>query len=158
VDTGSASERQAYWDFKHYLKDDLLVKVDRASMKYSLETRVPLLDTRLVEFALNLSRDLKVRDGWGTKYLMKRVLYDLVPRQIFERPKRGFAIPLEEWLQGPLRYLIDDYLSKEVVNRFGFVKWSVVEQLIRKYRSGKGFLYNRIWTLIVLHWWLCEYE
>jgi asparagine synthase (glutamine-hydrolysing) len=155
---GTAAERQAYWDLTHYLKDDLLVKVDRASMQYSLESRVPLLDTRLVAFAMNLDYNLKVREGWGTKYLMKRVLYDLVPQTIFERPKRGFAIPLQEWLQGPLAYLISDYLSPAVVERYGIVKPTAVERLLQQFRSGRHYLYNRIWTLVLLHWWLTEHE
>ncbi|HYE75262.1 MAG TPA: asparagine synthase (glutamine-hydrolyzing), partial [Blastocatellia bacterium] len=85
-------EGQAFFDLQYYLKDDLLVKVDRASMKYSLETRVPLLDYRIVEFALNVSPDLKLHNG-TMKYLLKEVLYDYVPREMFDRPKWGFTIP-----------------------------------------------------------------
>ena len=151
---GSPAEQQAFWDFGHYLKDDLLVKVDRASMAYSLETRVPLLDKRLVEFALNIDYDLKVKKGFGSKYLMKEVLYGLVPRELFDRPKRGFAIPLLEWLKGPLSWMIGRYLNDEVISRHGFVHAKKVQQLLRKFLNGQNHLYNRIWTLIVLHWWL----
>lgn len=151
---GNAAERQAFWDFTHYLKDDLLVKVDRASMRYSLESRVPLLDVALVEFGLSLPYDLKVREGWGTKYLMKKVLYDLVPRPIFERPKWGFAIPLREWLRGPLRHLISDHLSEQTLNAFGYVNPREVSALVRRFEAGEDFLFNRLWTLIVLHQWL----
>lgn len=153
---GMPHERQAFWDFTHYLKDDLLVKVDRASMRSSLETRVPLLDTPLVEFALNLSADLKVREGWGSKYLMKRVLYDMVPRRLFERPKRGFSIPLQQWLLGPLAHLIDDHLSPTVVRRYGYVRPESVVALVRQFRNGQHRLYNRVWSLVVLHWWLSQ--
>ena len=151
---GAAPERQAFWDLEHYLKDDLLVKVDRASMRYSLETRVPLLDKELVELALNVDLHLKTRKGWGTKYLMKRVLYDLVPREIFERPKRGFSIPLQEWLLGPLAHLIDEHLAPAVIARFDFVKPHVVKRLVGEFRGGRHHLYNRVWLLVVLHWWL----
>lgn len=149
----NAAELQALWDFKNYLKDDLLIKVDRASMQYSLECRVPLLDQRIVELALNLDYNLKVKEGYGTKYLMKKVLYDLVPRSYFERPKRGFAIPLKEWLQGPLRYLVDAYLNDNIVNQYNIVKPHVVKDLLKKFDNGGDHLYNRVWLLIVLHWW-----
>lgn len=150
------AERQAFWDLEHYLKDDLLVKVDRAGMFYSLETRVPLLDKRLVEFALNLDYNLKVRRDYGSKYLMKKVLYEMVPRELFDRPKRGFAIPLKEWLKGPLTWMIEKYLSERVLLQHEFVKPGKVKQLLKKFYSGQDHLYNRIWTLIVLHWWLEE--
>jgi asparagine synthase (glutamine-hydrolysing) len=148
-----AAEQQAFWDLKHYLKDDLLVKVDRASMRYSLETRVPLLDVRLVEMGLNIDYNLKVNKEHGTKYLMKKVLYELVPQQIFNRPKRGFAIPLKEWLQGPLKYLIDEYLNDTIVKQYELVNLAKVKSLLKKFQSGEDYLYNRIWLLVILHWW-----
>lgn len=154
----SAAEKQAFWDLKHYLKDDLLVKVDRASMQYSLECRVPLLDTRIVELGLNIDYRLKVREGYGTKYLMKKVLYDLVPRKLFERPKKGFAIPLKEWLQGPLKYLIDDHLNEEVIRAHNVVSVEYVQNLLKQFEGGKDYLYNRIWLLVILHWWLGTYR
>lgn len=148
------ADSQAFWDFEHYLKDDLLVKVDRAAMHYSLETRVPLLDTRLVEFALNLDYNLKVKPGYGRKYLMKKTLFELVPRDLFERPKRGFSIPLKTWLKGPLAWMIEEYLNRDVIEKQGFVQHDQVKNLITQFRAGQDHLYNRIWVLIVLHWWL----
>jgi asparagine synthase (glutamine-hydrolysing) len=150
---GKPQERQAYWDLDHYLKDDLLVKVDRASMHYSLETRVPLLDQELIEFCLNLPLDLKVREGYGTKYLMKKVLYDLVPRPIFERPKRGFSIPLAKWLNGELQPLLREYLNEDVVREMNVVQPAYVSRLLQSFQQGEQFIYNRIWALLVLHWW-----
>src|SRR5690606_41993334 len=99
VDTGLPQERQALWDVQHYLKDDLLVKVDRASMHFGLEVRVPLQDQEFVAFALGLPYRYKVNEG-QTKYLLRQILYSFVPQEIFERPKRGFAIPLHKWLKG----------------------------------------------------------
>jgi len=84
---------------------------------------------------------------------MKKVLYGMVPREIFERPKRGFAIPLKEWLQGPLKYLITDYLNDAVVKEYALVDSGQVKQLLRKFESGEDYLYNRVWLLIILHWW-----
>jgi asparagine synthase (glutamine-hydrolysing) len=151
------AEVQAFYDLRYYLKDDLLTKVDRASMRYSLETRVPILDHRVVEFALNLSPTLKTKDG-EMKYLLKQVLYRHVPKEIFDRPKWGFSIPLVKWLNGELSYLIDDYLSKANVESCGFVKWPEVARLIRLYRGGQSHLYNRLWLLIMLHMWKQRFD
>jgi asparagine synthase (glutamine-hydrolysing) len=147
------SEEQALFDIGLYLKDDLLTKVDIASMRYSLEARVPILDHMVVEFALNLDPKLKVKNG-VQKYLLKEVLYDLVPRKIFDRPKWGFSVPLCKWLRTDLSYLIDENLNKKVVNEYGFVKWQEVENLLRLFRNGHDHLYNRIWLLVLLHGWL----
>ncbi len=149
----SATERQSFWDFNHYLKDDLLVKVDRASMQYSLESRVPLLDYRLVEFAYNLDEKLKIKNG-SMKYLLKQVLFDYVPKEIFERPKWGFSIPLSRWLKTDLKYLLDKYTSAEVINKYGLVNFTVVDDIRKKYLNGTDYLFNRLWLIIVLHWWL----
>ena len=157
IRTLDPSEAQAFFDLRYYLKDDLLTKVDRASMRYSLETRVPLLDHEIVEFALNLSPELKIKNG-ESKYLLKQVLYRHVPKEIFDRPKWGFSIPLVKWLHTDLAYLIDDHLSKENVEQFGLVKWHVVEKLIRKFRSGQDHLYNRLWLLIILHQWKKRFD
>ena len=148
-------EQQAFFDMQYYLQDDLLVKVDRATMTHSLETRVPLLDYRMVEFALNLSPGLKVKNGVA-KYLLKEVLYDFVPAEIFNRPKWGFSVPLGTWLKGDLKYLMEDYLNEKTVTALGVVKYAEVEQLTRLFMGGKDYLYNRVWLLIVLHKWLRE--
>lgn len=153
--TLSAAELQSFWDFNHYLKDDLLVKVDRASMQYSLESRVPLLDYRLVTFAYNLDEQLKVKNG-ATKYLLKQVLYDYVPAKIFERPKWGFSVPLAKWLKTDLKYLLDRYTSVNVINQYNIVNADYVSNLKKQYLNGTDYLYNRLWLIILLHWWLEE--
>jgi len=145
------------WDFNYYLKDDLLVKVDRASMQYSLEVRVPLLDHRIAEFAFNLHSNLKIKKD-VPKYLLKEVLYDLVPAEFFKRPKMGFSIPLNKWLQTDLRYLLEKYLSKEIIEKHNLLKFSGVEKIKKQYLKGIEYLYNRLWVIIVLHWWLEENE
>lgn len=151
----SPVEQQAFFDLQFYLQDDLLVKVDRASMRHSLETRVPLLDYRIVEFALNLCPDLKIREGVN-KYLLKQVLYDFVPAEIFNRPKWGFSVPLGSWLKGDLRYMIEDYLNELTVQECGIVAYSEVIKLKKLFFAGKEYLYNRIWLLIILHKWMIE--
>ncbi len=147
----SPAEAQSLFDIKYYLKDDLLVKVDRATMKYSLETRVPLLDYRIVEFAMNLSPELKIKNG-VQKYLLKQVLYDYIPERFFDRPKWGFSIPLQKWLKGDLKFLIDEFLCEKVINKHGVVDYSEVSSLIKRFfNNNEDYLYNRIWLLIVLH-------
>lgn len=152
----SPAESQAMFDLKYYLKDDLLVKVDIASMQFSLETRTPFLDYRVVEFALNLSENLKRQNG-VSKYLLKEVLYDYVPKEFFERPKWGFSVPMARWLKTDLNYLIRDYLNLELVKTVNAVHWSEVRSLIARFESGQDFLYNRIWALILLHKWMKEH-
>lgn len=151
----SVEEKQSLWDFNYYLRDDLLVKIDRASMLYSLETRVPLLDHRIVEFAFNLSTDLKIRNG-TMKYLLKEVLYDHLPKQIFERKKWGFSIPLVKWLKTDLKYLVDKYTAEEVITKHNLLQYPEVKKLRDQYLNGKDHLFNRLWVIIVLHWWLEE--
>lgn len=146
------AESQALYDIDFYLKDDLLTKVDRASMRYSLEARVPLLDHEVVEFALNLDPKLKTKNGIQ-KYLLKEVLYDFVPGEIFNRPKWGFSIPLDKWLKSDLNYLIEDNLNKSNVVEIGVVKWVEVEKLLSRFHQGENHLYNRIWLLVLLHKW-----
>ena len=152
----SAAEEQALYDIKYYLKDDLLVKVDIATMQFSLEARSPFLDYRIVEFALNLSEDLKKKDG-VSKYLLKEVLYDYVPRQFFDRPKWGFSIPLYKWLKKDLHYLIEKYLDDTLVAKTGVVNPEKVKQLLARFEAGEEFLYNRIWVLILLHKWMNDH-
>jgi asparagine synthase (glutamine-hydrolysing) len=149
----SPAEFQALFDIEFYLKDDLLTKVDRASMKYSLEARVPILDHTVVEFSLNLDPKLKVKDGVA-KYLLKQVLFDHVPKELFDRPKWGFSIPLDKWLKNELSYLVDEYLNEKSVNEVGILKWSEVKSLLAKWRSGQNHLYNRVWLMILLQQWL----
>jgi asparagine synthase (glutamine-hydrolysing) len=150
----SPAEEQAVFDMRYYLPDDLLVKVDRASMKYSLESRVPLLDYRLVEFALNVHPSLKMKDG-NLKYLLKQVLYDYVPKELFDRPKWGFGMPINQWLKKELKHLIDQYTHPELIQKAGLMQPEAVKTLVAQYLSGKDYLYNRVWLTIILHrWWM----
>ncbi|HNW69209.1 MAG TPA: asparagine synthase (glutamine-hydrolyzing) [Bacteroidales bacterium] len=147
----SPAEGQSFFDLKYYLKDDLLVKVDRASMKYSLETRVPLLDYRIVEFAYNLPEKMKMK-GNIQKHLLKEVLYDYIPFPFFDRPKWGFSIPLQKWLKTDLKYLIDDHLSEANIRKHQLVDYRFVADLKdRFFNKGQDYLYNRLWLLIVLN-------
>ncbi|MEE4177583.1 MAG: asparagine synthase (glutamine-hydrolyzing) [Bacteroides sp.] len=148
------AEQQALFDLHYYLPDDLLVKVDRATMAHALEARVPLLDYRIVEFALNLDYKLKVKNG-QTKWLMRQLLKKYVPSELFERPKWGFAIPLLKWLQNDLKFLADEHLSEEAIKKTGILNPEEVKKLLHEfYVQGKTYLYQRVWALIVLQRWL----
>ncbi|MBU6204966.1 MAG: asparagine synthase (glutamine-hydrolyzing) [Bacteroidetes bacterium] len=153
----SPSGLQSFFDLKYYLCDDLLTKVDIASMQYALEVRVPLLDYRVVEFALNLDDSLKRRPGI-TKYLLKQVLYKYVPQHIFDRPKWGFSIPLAKWLQGDLMYLIKEHLSDENLNKFNLVNPLVAAHYRDAFLAGKSYYYNRVWSLMILHRWMGKHS
>ena len=148
----SPVEEQALFDINNYLPEELLVKADRASMQHGLEVRVPLLDHRLIEFAINLSQDLRLNGNTG-KYLLKQALYDFIPASFFDKPKWGFAIPLDAWLKTELNYLFEKYLSKAVVEQCNLVNYEGVEKLKKEYFSGHSYLYHRLWALIVLHKW-----
>lgn len=149
----TAMEQQAIFDLYYYLPDDLLTKVDRASMRFSLETRVPYLDHRVVEFALNISPDLKYRNG-TSKFILKQILYQYIPEEFFARPKQGFAIPLNKWLHKELAYLIEENLDQSTIEKYGIVKFEKVKELLFNFNNGQDYLYNRIWLLIILHKWL----
>lgn len=146
------AEKQSFFDIKHYLKDELLTKVDIATMKYSLEDRVPLLDHRVVEFALNLDSALKIKNG-EQKYILKEVLYQYVPKHIFDRPKQGFSIPLGTWLKEDLKYLIDHYVSDEMIKKVGWLNPATVKQLLKRFHAGEDYLYVRIWAIIIFNQW-----
>jgi asparagine synthase (glutamine-hydrolysing) len=147
----SPTETQAMFDFNVYLKDDLLVKVDRATMKHSLETRVPLLDYRIVEFAFNLDEKLKLK-GNISKYLLKEVLYDFVPREYFDRPKKGFSVPLHQWLKKDLKVFAEKYVNQAMCENYGIIKWSYAKQVMDHfYKDGQDYYYNRVWLIICLH-------
>lgn len=150
--TLNPAEAQALYDLKLYLPDDLLTKVDRASMYYSLETRVPLLDYRIVEFALNLSPGLKLRNK-TTKYLLKKILYQYVPEHFFDRPKRGFSIPLAQWMRISMHQYMMDYLHSEKLQSLLDVRVDDIPA-VKKWKSGNDLYYNRVWQLVVLGRWL----
>lgn len=143
------NEEQSFFDLKNYLVDDLLVKVDRSSMYSSLEARVPLLDHRIIEFSINLPLNYKSQNGIS-KFILKEILYDYLPKSIMERPKWGFSIPLEKWLKTDLKYLIDEYLREDMVVSTGVLNFKMVKSLIERFENGESYLYNRIWCLIIL--------
>jgi len=146
-------EQQSLFDFQYYLKDDLLVKIDRASMQFSLETRVPLLDNEIIRFAWNIPTALKIRNKQN-KYILRQVLYRYVPKNIFERPKWGFSVPIREWLTTDLKHWIDAYLSKTMIEKHNIIKYEVAQYWVKRFLKGEKTVFNKVWVMIALHQWL----
>ncbi|MUM77822.1 asparagine synthase (glutamine-hydrolyzing) [Pseudodesulfovibrio sp. F-1] len=145
------------YDLLCYLPDDILTKVDRASMAVSLEARVPLLDHRVVEFAARLPQALKVRGGKG-KWLLRQVLYRHVPRELVERPKMGFGVPIEQWLHGELRQWCDDLLNPAEIRRQGYLDAGLVEKMWREYLAGEHNWKSSLWEVLMFQAWLAEWK
>ncbi|MDR0940668.1 MAG: asparagine synthase (glutamine-hydrolyzing), partial [Bacteroidales bacterium] len=142
----SPAEEQVLFDLHYPLQEELIPKVDRASMYYGLKTFAPLLSDSMIEFALNVDESLKVRNG-ESKYLLKQVLYDYIPAELFNRPKWGFSIPLQVWLSGDLSYLLDEWLNPDLLKKHGIVNHKVVEHYLFLFRKKHHrHLYNRLWA------------
>ncbi len=138
-----------------YLPDDILVKVDRAAMATSLETRAPLLDHRVVEFAWRVPMHQKIRGGKG-KWLMRELLYRDVPRELIERPKQGFAIPLDAWLRGPLREWASDLIEPSALRQEGLFDADEVQRRWQEHLSGKRNWQYQIWDVLMFQAWRRE--
>ena len=145
-------DRMMFLDLTTYLPDDILTKVDRASMAVSLEARTPLLDHRVVEFAWRLPQSLKYRSGIG-KWLLRKVLYDHVPRELVDRPKMGFGIPIGEWLRGPLRGWAEEMLDETRLHREGLFNPAPVRQVWQAHLAGAQNHQNRLWAILMFQSW-----
>lgn len=145
-------ERMMALDAITYMPDDILVKVDRAAMAVSLETRAPFLDHRVAEFAWRIPLHQKIRDGQG-KWLLRQVLYQYVPAELIDRPKMGFGIPLDDWLRGPLRSWAEALLTTEMLSRDGLFNVEEVQKAWQQHLQCKRQYGYRLWSILMFQSW-----
>jgi asparagine synthase (glutamine-hydrolysing) len=145
--------QQSVWDAQTYMVDDILTKVDRASMRFGLEARVPLLDHTVVEAAWRVPENMKLRDGQG-KWLLKQLLYRYVPQTLVDRPKMGFSVPIDAWLRGGVRDWAEAYLDAQRLRHEGYLDAAVVRQTWSQHLKGAGESGGPLWTVLMFQQWL----
>jgi asparagine synthase (glutamine-hydrolysing) len=139
-------------DYKTYLPDDILVKVDRAGMSTSLEGREPLLDHRLIEFVAQLPEQYKM-NGTNKKYLLKQIVHDYVPKELMERPKMGFGVPVFDWLRNDLRHYAEEYMSDASFEKHGLFKMEGVKHIMQQFYKGDRNYNSLFWYLLMFQMW-----
>lgn len=142
-----------YLDSVTYLPDDILTKLDRASMGVGLEARVPFLDHRVAEMAWQIPQDMKIRNGIG-KWILRQILYQYVPKELIERPKAGFAIPLDSWLRGPLRDWAESLLNRKKLVGEGFFRTNSIRKKWKEHLSGERNWQYQLWDILMFQAWL----
>ena len=153
IDSNDLIFKMMLTDLTTYLPDDILCKVDRASMANSLETRLPMLDHNVVELALQIPMNLKLKNKVG-KWILREILYKYVPKDLVERPKMGFGIPLASWLRGPLKDWAGDLLSQNAIKNQNYLEYGPIEQCWKEHLSGKHNWSTSLWSILMFQEWL----
>lgn len=156
LNISNIAQKMMYLDMITYLPNDILVKVDRASMHTSLESRAPFLNHHVVEFACRLPLSMKIRDG-QTKWLLRQVLHQYVPKEFVDRPKMGFSVPIDSWLRGPLREWAESLLNEERLQREGFFNPVFIRKKWGEHLSGKCNWQSQLWIILMFQAWIDEY-
>jgi len=157
IDFGDIEHKMMYLDAINYLPDDILVKVDRAAMGASLETRVPFLDHNVVEFAYRLPMSMKIKNGEG-KWILRQLLDRHVPRELIDRPKMGFGVPIESWLRGGMRDWAESLLNKNRLEQEGFLNAGPIRRKWQEHLSGKRNWQHHLWDVLMFQSWLEKYK
>ena len=151
-DATNEIEQMQFLDINYYMAEDILTKVDRASMAVSLEVRAPFLDPRVAQFAASIPLEYKLKGSQG-KYILKKAVEPLLPKNILHRPKKGFGIPIAEWLKGRLNPLMHDLLDSKRLNEQGLFNAEFVQKLIREHETNAASHHKQLWTLLVFQLW-----
>ncbi|WP_419678375.1 asparagine synthase (glutamine-hydrolyzing) [Aliarcobacter lanthieri] len=139
-------------DYKTYMADDILTKVDRATMSVGLEGREPFLDHRIIEFVAQLPISLKYKEN-TPKYLLKQIVHKYIPKEIIDKPKKGFSIPIKEWYDTKLKNYFMDYLNQKAIEEVGVLDYGFVKEILKRYENGETFLIKNIWYIFIFQQW-----
>ncbi len=150
-------QRMMYFDLVTELPDDILVKVDRATMAVSLESRAPFLDHRVAEFAWRIPMHQKIRDGQG-KWILRQLLYKYVPQSLIDRPKMGFGVPIDSWLRGPLRGWAESLIEPSRLKREGYLESAEISKIWNQHQSGQHNHSHLLWGVLMFQAWLSEQQ
>ena len=153
----SELEQMMLIDYKTYMSDDILTKVDRASMTVSIEAREPLIDHKIIEFSAQIPNHIKYKNNSG-KYLLKNILYKYIPKKLIERTKSGFQVPLYEWLKNDLKEEIDYYLSKEKLLESGIYNVNAIINIKKQFYIGENINLSFLWFILMFEMWKEEWE
>jgi len=157
IDKLSTLDQIMLIDYKTYMTDDILTKVDRASMQLSIEAREPLIDHKIIEFTAQIPNNIKYKNNNG-KYLLKKILYKYIPKKLIERPKVGFQVPLYEWLRNDLKEELDFYLSQERLTKSNIYKVDAILNIKKQLYAGKNINLSFLWFVLMFEMWREEWE
>ena len=144
-----------YIDQLTYMPNDILVKLNRASMASSLETRIPFLNHNLVELSWRVPENLKIKNKKG-KWILREILKNYIPEDLYERPKSGFAIPLAQWLRGPLKEWANSLINKKTINEEGYFYFENIEKMWSEHLTGRYDWSSRLWCILIFQSWLSK--